>query len=676
MCSINSVNTKLEAYLLIHDPLKLLKMLYSKYGDIEEDRDFFYINQILYNKKSAYNTLFKEYQLIYNYDDFLKRFYHHEESLKRIPKLSEYYKNYYLFFCKPVITNFKMTKIILTNGNHKAEIFYKKNYESLSKNDENESEKFKENSLYSFDNITNNNTIFDKKIRDIIENNTSKITLSLDNSDTNKLNNNLISKRSKDDSFIIFLNNLLKEKKANKSLNHKMNNLYFPQKHKFTYKNKIKSSIYNLSKNSYRNSYTIDKNKKSLSPSFYNKTNLNGFNKINPISKKTNLKMTKPRNSTYNNSKNLNSNLSNFEKLSSTITNNHHNNNISKTMRNSLILNPNYKIVNNQENNKISSRQYFISNAFSSTSNSKNKNKKNSNLNDKYSPFHNDRLKSNSNFINFNNNNTLKSKKRNYGSKFNLIKTPINIIQPSLNKETIKISNFSIKKNQTYFGNNKTNNNSNASLSLRKNKKKENKSITQDKHNSNNISRRKNKSNLDNLPFSNRKNLKSSINNKILYPQSNLKNYRIYMKLNNLNISSRNKKNSIVIQNETNIKSLGKEKNNSNSIDEDKMFLKNIISNLDFKKTHKTGISQKIINQLEELIKRSKFNYHNKLNNNTMSSPNLSNDKIINKKTIEGLRYNRNNLNIKKFKPINVYLNKNNKVNQKEKNEKINSPKK
>ena len=58
-----------------------------------------------------------------------------------------------------------------------------------------------------------------------------------------------------------------------------------------------------------------------------------------------------------------------------------------------------------------------------------------------------------------------------------------------------------------------------------------------------------------------------------------------------------------------------------------------------------------------------------------MSSPNLSNEKI-NKKTIEGLRYNRNNLNIKKFKPINVYLNKNNKINQKEKIEKINSPKK
>ena len=31
------VNTKLIAYKLIHDPIKLLSLLYSKYNDIEED---------------------------------------------------------------------------------------------------------------------------------------------------------------------------------------------------------------------------------------------------------------------------------------------------------------------------------------------------------------------------------------------------------------------------------------------------------------------------------------------------------------------------------------------------------------------------------------------------------------------------------------------------------------
>ena len=136
MSSINSVNTKLEAYLLVHNPNKLLRMLSSKYSDIEEDRNFFYINQIFYNKKSALNTLFKEYQYFYNYDDFLKRFYYHDESINRIPKLSDYYKNYYLFFCKPFFRNLKMTKILQSNGNLKAEIFYKNIYELIFYNDD------------------------------------------------------------------------------------------------------------------------------------------------------------------------------------------------------------------------------------------------------------------------------------------------------------------------------------------------------------------------------------------------------------------------------------------------------------------------------------------------------------------------------------------------------------
>ena len=121
MSSINSVNTKLEAYLLVHDPRKLLRMLSLKYSDIEEDKNFLYLNQIFYNKKSAFNTLFKEYQYIYNYDDFLKRFYYHAERLTKIGKLSDYYKNYYLFFCKPFLRNFKMTKIIQNNINLKAD---------------------------------------------------------------------------------------------------------------------------------------------------------------------------------------------------------------------------------------------------------------------------------------------------------------------------------------------------------------------------------------------------------------------------------------------------------------------------------------------------------------------------------------------------------------------------
>ena len=45
--SIFEVDTKKEAFNLVHDPTKLLSLLYSKYGDIEEDFNDLYTNQIL-----------------------------------------------------------------------------------------------------------------------------------------------------------------------------------------------------------------------------------------------------------------------------------------------------------------------------------------------------------------------------------------------------------------------------------------------------------------------------------------------------------------------------------------------------------------------------------------------------------------------------------------------------
>ena len=121
------VDTKKEAFDLVHDPTKLLSLLFSKYGEIEEDFNDLNINQILYNKSSHFNVIFKE-NLISNFlDEFLKRFYSFDESLIRIPKLSEYYKNYHLFFCKPFFSDFKFSSLMHKFNDNKAENFYKKN---------------------------------------------------------------------------------------------------------------------------------------------------------------------------------------------------------------------------------------------------------------------------------------------------------------------------------------------------------------------------------------------------------------------------------------------------------------------------------------------------------------------------------------------------------------------
>ena len=167
---IEQVNTKYEAYRLIHDPTRLISLLFSKYGDIEEDFYFLYINQALYNLPTKFNCLFKEIKYDNMTRDYLKRPYKKKESIDRIPKLCDYYKNYHLFFCRPTFRNYKLGKIMCNFQDKKAEIFYKNNYQESKENNsvEKEEENLKKTSSFfmsSLDNITNNKIIFDKQTK-------------------------------------------------------------------------------------------------------------------------------------------------------------------------------------------------------------------------------------------------------------------------------------------------------------------------------------------------------------------------------------------------------------------------------------------------------------------------------------------------------------------------------
>ena len=91
--SLNDINTSLEAHRLVKDPVKLLSLLYSKYGDIREDYYTSFINQILYKCSSHFNILYKEIQYNDFIIEFLRRFYKKREVKERIPNLYDYYKN-------------------------------------------------------------------------------------------------------------------------------------------------------------------------------------------------------------------------------------------------------------------------------------------------------------------------------------------------------------------------------------------------------------------------------------------------------------------------------------------------------------------------------------------------------------------------------------------------------
>ena len=97
------VDTKKKVLKLIYDPVCLLRLLYSKYGDVEEDYNCLHINQILYETSSHYAIIYKEFEFFQNFDEYLKRWYIMPESVNRMPKINDYYKNYHKFFVSQVL---------------------------------------------------------------------------------------------------------------------------------------------------------------------------------------------------------------------------------------------------------------------------------------------------------------------------------------------------------------------------------------------------------------------------------------------------------------------------------------------------------------------------------------------------------------------------------------------
>ena len=383
MSSILEVNTKLEAYKLIHDPARLLSLLYSKYGDIEEDYYLLYANQVVYNKLSHFNTIFKESQFSILMGDFLKRLYKKYESIERIPKLSEYYKNYHTFFCKPTFRNIFYLELMHNYQENKAEIFYKNNYKDSNNNINNTEKSFNSSSsLSSLDNITNNKTIFTHRNKKIIDDNLDSklctITLTLDSIKNSGIG--LISTRSKGDSFEKAVYNIVnykynKNKKNEKTKKKANTNVIEKRKNKIGYENlnknknnknnlinkaknvisqisykninnktnKIKYSLYTLAKKNYSSNKNYSKSNRPQSQSknniflsakndahFFSKVSkLEEFNKNKPvIIKNTNHKRNKTFNvnnqtSTIHNEINNNySNYNCFSKLSATLNKN------------------------------------------------------------------------------------------------------------------------------------------------------------------------------------------------------------------------------------------------------------------------------------------------------------------------------------------------------------------
>ena len=283
------IDTKKKAYELIHDPTRLLCLLYSKYGKITEDYYLILMDQIILERPSHLNIVYKELNLFNTNEEFLKRYYFNSESKIRVPKLSDYYENYHKFFCKPFFKNFSLLNIMKNYNEQKAKLFYKKNFDANDLQSE-LSDKCINSNLSTLDNITNNTVIFNKKYKRLIDDSKNyTITLTL-NSLINIKNDNFINSSSLNNSIELIVKNLAnyqskKIKQIKENTNKYKNNFIICKKIQksdklneiLQKKKKVKDKNYSINKNlinnlfkkqnhlSNSNNYKM-KNKIKLSP--------------------------------------------------------------------------------------------------------------------------------------------------------------------------------------------------------------------------------------------------------------------------------------------------------------------------------------------------------------------------------------------------------------------------
>ena len=182
------------------------KTLYSKYNTSPKAHDMILLENVIQSKYCHDLAVFKE-KILFNYnEEFLRRFYNEEESITRIPKFVIYYKNYLVFFCKPIFSELNLNDNIQAYNEKKAQIFYNDNY----KDDIIKDDKEKKNNYF---------TLFTPKIRKLISNNNSLSNLTINIS--NNQNNNNQTFNSMENSIIKIIKDLTLKKnpiKQNKKL--------------------------------------------------------------------------------------------------------------------------------------------------------------------------------------------------------------------------------------------------------------------------------------------------------------------------------------------------------------------------------------------------------------------------------------------------------------------------
>lgn len=244
-----------------------LNKFYNLYP-IEYDKII--VDNLIFNKNCHLVSIFKDHMIFDYIDEFLKRFYSSEESKERIPKISNYYKNYLKFFCNPIFRDFKANTIIQGYGDYKAEIYYNKNYgkktNNNENNDNNENNKFqihqRKNKKGKIVEASHHKKIFDTRVKISIDRNSF---ITNNNSSIYSIKNQIFNE-SNFKYYILNDNNNNNNKQFDKKVCENNNDKYKDQY--INYKNlRHHFETENLPMNNFKNADPIENSK------IYNKNN-------------------------------------------------------------------------------------------------------------------------------------------------------------------------------------------------------------------------------------------------------------------------------------------------------------------------------------------------------------------------------------------------------------------
>lgn len=125
------------------------------------------VTEIIYNEKSHIVARFKDFLIFDDLSEFLRRFYNSEESMTRIPKITDYYENYSKIF--PNYINLPESKYVYKNIQRKQKLI---DTQQRHENELKEKEKEKEKEKLSFKKKIDEDKIFNTDVYESIMNGT------------------------------------------------------------------------------------------------------------------------------------------------------------------------------------------------------------------------------------------------------------------------------------------------------------------------------------------------------------------------------------------------------------------------------------------------------------------------------------------------------------------------